>query len=102
MKESEIQKQIIEYLKVMNIIVIRNNSGLIHISNRWINLGDAGSSDLIAMHPLSGKLIAIEVKRPGEKLRGKQILFRDKVLKGNGIHITAYCLEDVIINIAKG
>ncbi len=102
MKESEIQKQIIDYLKVMNIIVIRNNSGRINIGKRWINLGDAGSSDLIAMHPISGKLIAIEVKSSGEKLRDKQIEFRDKVLNGNGIHITAYSLQDVIIKIARG
>ena len=96
MKESDIQKQIVDYLKARDFIIIRNNSGTVRVGARWINLGDAGSADFIGMHPKTGKFIAIEVKRPGETLNKKQVEFRGKVLNGNGIHIIATCLEDVI------
>lgn len=101
MKESEIQKQIIDYLKTRDFIIIRNNSGHVRTGSRWVNLGDAGSSDLIGMHPETGQFIAIEVKRPGSKLTDKQRAFLNKVALGNGMAIHAECLEDVISVIEK-
>ena len=74
MKESKIQAQIIDYLKMRNFIVIRVNSGHIHKGNRSIKLADEGTADIIGMRK-DGKFYAIEAKRPGEKPTDKQISF---------------------------
>jgi len=96
MKEAIIQKQIIDYLKHIDYIVIRNNSGFIRIGNRAINLGDAGSSDIIGMENKTGRFIAIEVKTEIGKLTEKQEAFLFKVREGGGIAFVARSVEDVI------
>ncbi len=96
MKESDIQKQIMDYLEARQYLHIRINSGLILKGNRAIRLAPEGTSDIIAMHPNTGKFIAIEIKKPGEKLSDEQLDFLSKVKKGCGIPIIADCIEDVI------
>ena len=100
MQESDIQKEIIDYLKAKHFIVIRTNSGKIQKSNRWIMLSDAGTSDLTCMNT-RGHFVAIETKRPGKDLTKDQKRYKEKVITRNGIYIKADCLEDVIKNINR-
>lgn len=53
-----------------------------------------GISDIMGIW--NGKPLAIEVKRPGEKLRPDQIEFLQKFSNAGGIAIVAYRVEDVI------
>ena len=98
MKESEIQKQIVDYLEAMNFIVLRTNSGQIHIGNRWIMLCKAGTSDLTCMDT-RGRFIAIETKRPGKDLTEEQKRYKKRVEDRNGIYIKADCLGDVVTGL---
>ena len=77
-KESEIQKSIIEYLRLKGWYVQRLNSGMAHIKtgldkSRWIRLSEAGTPDILAFHACgccvnesAVDLYFIEVKRPGK------------------------------------
>ncbi len=48
-----------------------------------------------------GRALAIEVKKLGNKLDPDQITWRDMFVKAGGLHIVAYCVEDVYIALEK-
>jgi len=94
MTESAIQKQILDYLKMRGFIAFRNNVGHVRVGSNWINLGEAGMSDIIGMLP-GGKFLAIEVKTPKGKIRPPQLEFLHKVNEGGGLGIVARSVEEV-------
>ncbi len=71
MKESEIQKQIIDLLKLKRYVVFKHrNVGIMKPNGSYVPLafGEKGISDIIACSP-QGVFTAIEVKRLGGKRR---------------------------------
>lgn len=99
MTESNIQKEIMEYLTLRGYLVWRNNSGGKKIGKYYIHMAPEGSPDIIGIQPVTGKFIGVEVKKPDgktEKKRAeKQRLFSENIQKLGGIAIIAYCVEDV-------
>lgn len=101
MKETEIQAQIIEYLKTVHIFAWRNNSGMRPgASGRPVRFGAVGSPDILGALKPDGKLLAIEVKKPGEKPTPEQVLFLSNLVNSGAFVIVAECVEDVITEIA--
>lgn len=68
MTESEIQKQIIDYLRLSGFIVFRMNSGQ---AKNNVKLCPPGTPDLFAVGPKGG--VWIEVKTESGKLRQAQV-----------------------------
>lgn len=75
MKESEIQKAIIEYLEYSNIYVVRVNSGSFYqsykskdgtIKSRRISGAKQGTPDLLGCY--KGKFFALEVKKDKKEI----------------------------------
>lgn len=66
MTETEIQAQILTYLKYRGILATRNQSGHVQVGRSWINLGASGWPDIIGCLP-GGRFLGIEVKQPGGK-----------------------------------
>lgn len=95
-KESEIQKEIIDYLTLMRWVVVKINNVGIYSSGRWIPPRQLGISDLICCRPSDGKFFAIEVKRKGNTLSNHQGVFLDQVRQAHGEVLVAYSLDDVI------
>lgn len=97
--ESDIQKQIIEYLNLKGHYVWRNNTGgtpyIYKGKQRFIHYGKKGSSDILGVAK-DGKIIAIEVKRPGNNLTPEQTWFLGEINGRGGYGIFAYSLDDVI------
>lgn len=99
--EAEIQKRIFEFLVYQGFLVLRVNSGRKRqiAFVRWQALGfeaqTTGVSDLLALSP-TGKLYAIETKKPGEKARANQSTFLAEAEKRGATPILATSLEDVI------
>ena len=87
MKEGKIQTLIRKEAHKYDLVLLRNNVGsLQNKTGRWVQFGLCkGSSDLIGWHKLTGKFVAIEVKRPGQKLREDQKDFIDRVKEAGGI-----------------
>jgi hypothetical protein len=97
-KESVIQKQILDYLKLQRVLCFKHrNVGIKKANGSFIPLpfGEKGISDIIACTP-TGKFLAIEVKVPGGRVSPEQKQFLDNVNQRGGIAILAFSLDDVI------
>ena len=94
-KESEIQKAILDYLRLRGIFCWKtNNVGIFKQSTgRYIKVGVGGISDIIGITP-QGRLIAVEVKRKGKSPTPEQKLFLEQIIAKKGIGFVAYGIED--------
>ena len=99
MKEQEIQKQIIDYLKLKKFVVFKHrNVGIYKKSTGTyipLSYGEKGISDIIACSP-NGVFCAIEVKNKGGKPSQEQTEFLDRVRRNKGVGILAYNLDDIL------
>ena len=95
--ETEIVRGIVGYLRMRPDIelVWRQNVGAATLPGRFIRYGAPGQSDVLAVQRPSGRLIAVECKRPGRKPTAAQQAFLDGVNRAGGIAILATCVDDV-------
>ena len=95
LRESDIQRTIMEHLQHSGFLVWRNNSGKIK-SDRggWMQLNVKGSPDVMALK--RGILYGIEVKKPAETQTVAQGIYEEEFSKHGGRYILAWSLEDVI------
>jgi len=98
-KESDIQKQIMEYLRWKKIFCWRNNSGRIKIGKfgekeRWMQIGMKGLPDIMAVLK-GGRLFGIEVKSHDGKLTKIQEDTINQLREIGALCIVARCIEDV-------
>ena len=91
MTETEIQKEIIEYLKTIGAIVFRMNSGR---AKNNVKLCPPGTPDLMAV--LKTGIIWIEVKTETGTLRDTQVKMHKKLTDLNQNVIIARRLDDVV------
>jgi hypothetical protein len=97
MKEQDIQKQILEYLKLKGFFVWKNHNVGVYSkqAERYISYGGTkGIADIIGICP-NGKLIAIEVKKHGGYATAEQKEFLSLIENFNGIAGLARSIEDV-------
>jgi hypothetical protein len=95
MKESDVQRQILDWLALKRIFHYRNNSGaFVDSQKHFYRFGAVGSPDIVCV--IKGQYVGIEVKA----LRGKQSEhqkgFQKQLEVAGGRYVLAYCLEDVI------
>ena len=101
MKESDIQRVILDYLqRVRHYFCWRNNIGAGQFftrdgTARYASYGKKGSGDIIGLNH-QGRFFSIEVKRPGENPKPHQIDFVNQVVSSGGIAIVAHSLEEVM------
>lgn len=96
--EKEIQKSILDYLKLKGYLCFKHlNVGIHKPDGSYIKLpeGDKGISDIIGCTK-TGQFFAIEVKRPGGHVSPEQMNFLDRVSASGGIGILAYSTDDVM------
>ena len=92
-RESAIQGQILAYLQVRKDVVAmawRNNSGALRDrTGRLVRYGKTGSADVLGVIRHSGRLLAVEVKRSGNKPTPAQAAFLADVKSAGGVAIVA-------------
>lgn len=97
-KESAIQKQILDYLHLKGYLAFKHRNVGIFKQNtgKYIPLayGEKGIADIIGCTK-NGIFFAIEVKVPTKKPSPDQKKFLEKVFKNNAVSILAYSLDDV-------
>lgn len=97
LSEAQIQKQIIDWLKLKCIFHWRNNSGAMFSiykgKKRFMRFGAVGSPDIFAI--FRGKLYGIEVKGPNGKPSQEQLNFGAKLVSEDCGYLVAWKLEDV-------
>lgn len=93
--EKDIQKQILDYLKIRGIFHWRNNVGAGKLQGgRFVQFGVAGAPDIFALH--KGVSYGIEVKRPGKKQSELQKYFGDRMNEAGGHYQVVFSLDDVM------
>lgn len=105
-RETEIQKAILEYLRYNGFFVWRNNVGSGFNTNPdgkqyFTRFGFKGLSDIIGLTK-DGRFLAIEVKKPGMKPTESQQWFLDNVKKNGGVAFVATSIDDVQENLQIG
>lgn len=105
-REAEIQRAILELLRVLAIPAWRQNSGAFVLNvgqgkPRFFRAGVKGNSDILACLPPSGKLLALEVKRPGNKLTLEQDAFLTAIAHAGGIGAMVTSPKDVMELLAR-
>ena len=93
-KESEIQKTILDYLRLQGYFCWRNQTvGIFKRSTgTYIPSQNVGSPDIFCLH---GELYGIEVKSATGKLSEYQKQWRDRFEKAGGKYIVCRSLEDI-------
>ena len=99
MSENDVVKACLEYLRWKRIPAWRiNNTGVWDpvrkIYRKSPNI-TAGVSDIIAIVPPTGKMLAIECKTKTGKVSQSQRLFLEDVLRAGGEAIVARCVDDL-------
>ena len=102
LKESQIQSQIINFLRCFPADIPKfwrqNTGGSYYKSKRkglqYVAFGIKGMSDIIGW-TRDGRFLAIEAKRPGRKASAEQARFLADLNEAGGIGILAYKMEDV-------
>ncbi|MEX2053934.1 MAG: VRR-NUC domain-containing protein [Candidatus Colwellbacteria bacterium] len=95
--EQEIQKSILEYLRIKKYVVFKHHSTGSTIRNGeavFFSHGEKGISDIIACSP-KGNFTAIEVKKRGGKPSTEQLEFIERVKANGGTAFVAYSFDDV-------
>ena len=99
MKESDIQKTILDYLRIKKCLVFKHrNVGIYKQSTgKYIPLsfGEKGISDIIGLTD-KGQFLAIEVKMPKKKPSKEQLDFIERVKEKGGIALWTDNLDDVM------
>lgn len=93
--ETEIQREIIEYLQLMNCLVYRNNTGAKKIGGRLVRFGEPGAPDIIAIVPPRGRYLGLEVKRGKKKLTTEQRYYQSRVRELGGVYERVTSVDDV-------
>jgi len=89
--ERLIQANILRYLRIMHVFCWRNNTG----RRGGVSYGRIGSADILGILKPSGRLLAIEVKKPGGKPTEDQLAFLWAVRDAGGVAIVATDVDDV-------
>ncbi len=86
LKESDIKRQIQKYLKLRGIFNWNQWQGQFSVP---------GVPDVIGILK-GGRILGIEIKRPGGKIRDEQKAFIDRINEEGGLAFVAYSVDDVI------
>lgn len=96
-KESDIQKIIMDWLALHRIFHYRNNAGAMsgtHKGKSWfVKFGKVGMPDIVCV--IEGRYVGIEVKGPKGEQSRTQTEFQVELTRAGGLYILARSLEDV-------
>ena len=96
-KEIDVQCGIVEYLqRIRHVYCWRQNTGGFMRDGHFYRFGIKGMADILGVLYPTGRILAIEVKRPGEKPTAEQQRFLDDVNGSGGLAFVATSVQDVI------
>lgn len=102
--EGVIQEDILAWLRGRrDLLVIRMHMGPVLNCGRKTPNPNKGFPDIFGVLPgRLGRMFAIEVKAPGEKLEPKQAEWRDKLVGVGVQYIVARSMRDAVVGLASG
>lgn len=99
--ETELKKATDDLLSTLpRCALIKTDNGALRVAGgRRAKTREPGMSDKHLC--INGLFVAVEAKMPGKELEPDQIKYRDKVLRGGGIHIVYHSLHELVIELKK-
>jgi hypothetical protein len=98
--ESALVRQCLDFLRLRGLVAFRVNAGGLAVGSgrgrRFVRLAPAGVGDILAILPPAGRLLSIEVKRPGGRLRPSQARWIDLVRAQGGLALVVRSLDELI------
>lgn len=94
MTETELCKQVKDFLEIKGLPIYRNNTGAVKTGKRFVRFGTVGSPDFIG-HDFAGRYVGIECKVGSNKQSQGQVEFERVCNKYNAIYILCYNLDDL-------
>lgn len=99
MKESQIQRVILDYLAAKHILAFRMNTGAMKIDDRFMLFGVAGMADILAFTSNQSYFntfpVWIEIKTATGKQSDLQKSFQKQVEEHGHTYIVARSIEDI-------
>lgn len=100
-KEADVLDACLEYLAVFRRWRCwRCNTGAAKFGNRFVRFNEPGHPDALAIIPPSGRLLCLEAKRPGGKLRESQALWLGLALQAGALALVVTSLDDLRAQLA--
>ena len=93
--EREIQRVILDWLKLQGIFAWRQNTGAVTEGKRFIRFSIPGCADILGVLP-GGRFLALEVKRPGHPPTPEQYAFLRSIERAGGLAAVVTSLEDAM------
>src|SRR5262245_43864337 len=93
-RESGLTRAVLQYLTLRGIVCWRNNTGALKVQNRFARFGAPGAADVLGLLP-GGRLLAVEVKRPGGKTTGLQRAWLDMVGRAGALALVVISVDDL-------
>jgi hypothetical protein len=98
-RETDIVASCLAYLRLRKVPAWRQNTGCATFGaggrRRFVRFAVEGCSDILGVLPPSGRLLAVEVKRPGGKLTPAQAAFIDHVRAAGGLGVVVRSVDDL-------
>jgi hypothetical protein len=98
-RETDLVRACLQLLQLHRIPAWRNNAGAATFAGggrkRFVRFGVEGGSDVLAVLPPEGRLLAVECKRPGGRLTEAQKAFLDAVCAAGGLALVVRELRDL-------
>jgi hypothetical protein len=96
-RETDLVRQCLDYLQLVKVPCWRQNTGCATYGaggrRRFVRFAVEGCSDIIGLLPGSGRMLCVEVKRPGGRLTPAQAAFLDNVRAAGGLAIVVRDVE---------
>jgi len=84
-EENAIKKGIMATLSILGIKVWNTQSGMVKVKGAYMHLAEKNTSDIIGYLPYTGRILAIEAKKPDGLPTQGQIEFLAGVNKAHGV-----------------
>ena len=103
MREQLIQQQILARLGALpGLTLWRNNSGaLVDQRGQLVRYGQPGSADVLGVASPSGRLVALEVKRPGGRQTDLQRAWQGMVERHGGLYLLVTSVDQAVAELRR-
>ena len=103
MREQLIQQQILARLGALpGLTLWRNNSGaLVDQRGQLVRYGQPGSADVLGVASPSGRLVALEVKRPGGRQTDLQRAWQAMVERHGGLYLLVTSVDQAVADLRR-
>lgn len=103
-KEADVQRACLQLLAVRGVWAWRTNAGAVKVGSRLVQLAPAGTPDILGVLP-GGRLLAVEVKAAGGRLRPSQKAWADEARRAGAAVLlvrSAGELDDQLHDLLRG